>query len=511
MTFKFIVNSYFSNISSKKDYYLYQILFDQFLYNKYDLKNKYDFLKNTLNNIFFSEKTKQEFIDVFCKIQSIYFSFIKFKYAYFRKYKTVYVSKDLYGNEIDINNKYVICIFHKNGNYLFHIRDLKKIIDNNLTNGSDLFFEPKPIKNPYNNILFNKSTLYNIYFLLRDNTNYQIDLINKYFLENFNLNSFFRNYEYIIREYMINNYVNEHNSDHLQKLIFLMIDEYNKLKFKSIIKVDNCFPKERLINIFKPYLIMYLKSIYSYATVTKYNNYNIVMNKLFLFAKYNPTFGVKKYRLHKKYVFYKKFPIITKTTYYDENHIKFLTEETEEFCNSHLTLEPPSSFNSRIEDLYRRISNLVDNISNIDNNSLSNQRYRFSMNTGNESDYNYSNDISDDDDSDETSSNSNSSYRDERSTYPTDTNQVSDSLTDAQSMQFTRFYNSNNIFGNQNGNNSEEDEREEYERQLDLFFSACINYPMENLFNSNNTIDISNNTQDDNNNDSNNNNNDSNE
>ena len=491
MTYKHIVNNYFTHIGAQKDYYLYQILFDQFLYNEYGLKQKYNFIKNTLENIFFSEKTKQEFIDVFCKIQSIYFSFIKLKYIYFRKFKKIFVNKDLYGTELDLYNKYVICVYHNNGNYLFHIRDLKKIIDNCLTNGSDMFPEPLPIKNPYNNTLFNKSTLYNIYFFLKDNTMYQIELFNKLFLENFNLNSFFRSYEYLIRDYMIKNYINDHEPEHLHKLIILMIDEYNKLKFDCRIKINIDFPKEQLINIFKPYLLLYLKSIYSHATVSKYNNYNLVMKKLSAFAKYNPSFGWKKYSLQKKYMFGKKYPIIKRSIYYDDNHIKFVNDDTDLFCKSHTFIEPPTSFNTRIEDLYRRISRIVGNISNFEHNSINAPRFRFDIYSD------FPNDEDEDEDEDDTESNHSDS---------------SDSSAGINNNNNTiEFDVSNNIAANQTENRSEDEERDEYERQLDQFFvlmNTTIEILSHNENNDNNNsvatnISPDDNTPDDNNTESN--------
>ena len=50
---------------------------------------------------------------------------------------------------------------------LINPNDLIKIINTSLTNTSSFFIEPLPIKNPYNNIPFNKSVLYNIYFFIK--------------------------------------------------------------------------------------------------------------------------------------------------------------------------------------------------------------------------------------------------------------------------------------------------------------------------------------------------------
>ena len=379
MTFKYIVTQFFSNYE-KENVYIFKILFDQFLYHNYSIKKKYEFIKNTLKNIFLSDETKDKYIDIFCKIQKIYFSFLKFKYAYFRKYCKFFVNKDLYGMELDKYNKQVICIFHNNGNYLFHIRDLNKIIYNNLTNGHNMFPEPLPIKNPYNNMFFNKSTLYNIYFFLKYNTTFKIDLYEKYFYENFNLCLFLQKYEYILKEYVIINYLKDSSVDTLSSIIKLMLIEYNKLKFKYRINIHDKFPIEKKLQIFKDYLPYYFKSIYSYTSVNKYNNYNLLIKKLYKFAKFNPTFGKLKYRLTKKYVFNKKSAIYVKTKYFDETHIHFINEESESFPNSHESSVALNTLNLSNNDMYSRISDLIDIMDNNNVNSTI-ERFRRSINS----------------------------------------------------------------------------------------------------------------------------------
>ena len=65
-----------------------------------------------------------------------------------------------------VNDKNEFCLFQENNKYLFTIQDLIKIIHNSIANTSNFFNNPLAIKNPYNNMLINKSTLYNIYFFI---------------------------------------------------------------------------------------------------------------------------------------------------------------------------------------------------------------------------------------------------------------------------------------------------------------------------------------------------------
>ena len=124
-----------------------------------------------------------------------------FIHNYKYKKSNIVVNTDIGLNELIPNSKNVICIFHKNARYLFHINDLINIINTSLTNSYMFFSEPLPIKNPYNNLPFGKSTLYNIYFFIKYKTNYHCDLLLKFFDCDFNLSLFKIKNEYLLREW----------------------------------------------------------------------------------------------------------------------------------------------------------------------------------------------------------------------------------------------------------------------------------------------------------------------
>ena len=145
---------------------------------------------NELNNIFLTEQQKEDFINIFCKIQKMYFALSRFAYIYRYNKAKVVVDTDLCLNKIDINNKNSICLFQEKNKYYFRINDLINIINNALSNSPDFFSVPLVIKNPYNNVPFNKSTLYNIYFNIMSKTYIVSELIHKFFLTNFDINKF---------------------------------------------------------------------------------------------------------------------------------------------------------------------------------------------------------------------------------------------------------------------------------------------------------------------------------
>ena len=44
---------------------------------------------------------------------------------------------------------------------------LKKIVQKSLSNSDEMYSDPLPIKNPYNNLPFSKSNLYTLYFFIK--------------------------------------------------------------------------------------------------------------------------------------------------------------------------------------------------------------------------------------------------------------------------------------------------------------------------------------------------------
>ena len=99
------------------------------------------------------------------------------------------------------------------------------------------------------------------------------ELINNFFLTNFDLGKFTYDYEYLIREYVIENYIKNTSETNLYQAVIIMLTKYNQLvKSKYKIIVDTEFPKERLVNILKPCLLLYFKFRYSLIELVKQNS-----------------------------------------------------------------------------------------------------------------------------------------------------------------------------------------------------------------------------------------------
>jgi hypothetical protein len=199
------------------------------------------------------------------------------------------------------------------------------------------FSEPLISKNPYNNVPFNKSTLYNIYFNIREKTYIIPELIHKFFLCDFNLNKFEKEFEHLIRDHAIQKYVKNSDTDSLYNSILSMIDYYNDIDYSnnSKISIHKNFPKKKLVYVMRPYLFLYYSHKYSLINSKKIISKNILYKKLKDFYKFNPSFGRQQVKV--QYVFSKNNKRTYKNIYtYNDKHINFY-EESNTFLTSHLS------------------------------------------------------------------------------------------------------------------------------------------------------------------------------
>ena len=320
-------NIFFINYDdSDKINNIIKLLFSNFLLKEINTQNKFDFFSETINNTFL-KSIKNEFIQNFCKIQQTYNGLKKLFHNYkYKRSKTV-VNHDIGLNEICENQKNIISLLHCNSKYLFSINDLINIINTSLTNNYQFFAEPLCIKNPYNNIPFTKSNLYNIYLFILHKTYYRPDLFFKFFDCDFNLSCFGKKYEILLREKSIHNYVYKSPSNSLHKEINKMINFYNKYysRYNSYNKIciDEEFPKDVLIKIMQPYLLVYFNSLYSMVPNKKQESGIIFKNMIIRFNQFNPQFGRKKYKILFKHTKDFKKKVIGKIIEFDDKPIVF--------------------------------------------------------------------------------------------------------------------------------------------------------------------------------------------
>jgi hypothetical protein len=244
-----------------------------------------------LDNEFHNNVIKDEIFNIFSMAQKSYFGFVRLAYLYkYKRYNCV-VTDDLSLNPIDGSKDNSFKLIQNKLSYLFTLNDLVTIIENAIANAPNFFSIPLKPKNPYNNQYFNKSTLYNIYFKMKNSVRILSQLFHCYFLEEFDEQKFSVKYEYFIRENSIKKYVfnSPCTTIHPNILTMLRSNYYTK---KLLIHKD--FPKDLITNIFRHFLYYYYIVNYFIKGTEIITNYKKILNYKFKkFYKYNKLFGRK--------------------------------------------------------------------------------------------------------------------------------------------------------------------------------------------------------------------------
>jgi len=294
----------------------------------YSIFYKWKSFNDIINNIFIGDEIREELIDLICKIQRTIHGLYRFKHLWRLHKAKCHNADDLYMNPISPTDKGAIVIFENNTKYIFQLRELIHVIQSSLSNCCHFFPDPIQAKNPYTNLPFHKSNLYNIYFAVRS-SNYRMPLLfEEFFRHNFNLNKFLsKNEEWINDEYL-KSYVENNCLENVFEHVQDMLKEHH---IRSHIHSD--FPKDRLFMIMKPYLSLYFISNYSMNDYKKTRAFRMLHRKLHLFQNYNRCFGRRKVQFVSK----NPFSPIKKCVYvFDEKHIPFQRKEFDNFLTSHL-------------------------------------------------------------------------------------------------------------------------------------------------------------------------------
>jgi hypothetical protein len=278
--------------------YIFQIFVDECDDDDEFTYKKFNELKKLVVNPFMSETMLQELLNDFSGFQRIYNGFAKLAHIYKFKKAKVQINTDLCMNELNPKKSNVFVLFQNNLKYYFSARDLINIINSNLSHC--IGFVPDMIfsKNPYNNVILSDTCLYNIYFFLRWNAYIIPELFHGFFLSNFAATKFHYNYEFNIINEHIKNFIYNSHHDTLYPIFTEMWDTYYRITRKILIDVE--FPKDKLINIMKPYLHLYYISLYTTnGTYKQCNAEYTLRRKLMRFRNFNPLFGRKYVRFNK--------------------------------------------------------------------------------------------------------------------------------------------------------------------------------------------------------------------
>lgn len=233
-------------------------------------KNKYEKFKLIETSYFLNSSDKQLFYRFYQRNIRIYLLFIK---LLSKKRETL----RCFDYDFDLSLNYLlqsrtIELFHCNMLYKFDIFDLLKIIKNALHYNNDLFIESHYPKNPYNNEEFSLGNLMNIYFYMKEKGMNIPSYFEAFRRCGFEMQKYIEENEPMIKIKCIENYCNDISDEELYGEIIIMLRSYN-LKRAVIHPI---FPKEYVIQQFKPYIKKYFIQCYGnhHALQLRYKNEN---------------------------------------------------------------------------------------------------------------------------------------------------------------------------------------------------------------------------------------------
>jgi len=279
---------------------------------------KFDVLRKIYSNLFLNEKWKSDILDLFCKTQRLYHAFSRLAFLWKWKKAVIKIETDMFLEPISPHSKNVLTIMDNGYKYLFTLSDIILILKNSICNTEYFFSKPIPCKNPYNNTVFSKTTLYNIFLFIKSRNCLMPSFIQQYFLTEFDMNKFSEDNSTMIREHSIDNYINEISNDEVLDYTRLMIHEYNKNVIKFKINISSEFPTKKLIEVFKPYLNLFFLYKFSNNEERKSQKKIELFLKLDRFIKFNPCFGRKITRTVNTFFNKKHTEVI-----FDDGHICF--------------------------------------------------------------------------------------------------------------------------------------------------------------------------------------------
>jgi hypothetical protein len=319
----------------------------------YKHESKIKFLYRLGQNPFYKSEQTDVIHDIFIKAQRTYRALSRFANKWRYAHTPLHNDSDLYLNPITPHPTNNIYILQNGKKYIFTAGNIINIANGALGHAPMFFSEPLVIKNPYNNIPFSKSALYNIYFFLKQSTFLIPNLYHMYFKCNFDLREFRDKHEYLLRDYALDAYIKNTPISTLGKQVRAML---KKRRFKCV--VHEHFPNDQLVEIFRPYLRLYYISMYALED-EKQNNADYELSlRLHYFANYNRLFG-RKYYYHdfgsRKWRYNDKYPpfhknVLSLCNHFRKSHIDLI--EMNDFMHDYEVRPQMPLFQSRENEFY---------------------------------------------------------------------------------------------------------------------------------------------------------------
>ena len=275
----------------------FECLSDASLRNPENFENsappsKFEVIRQWKNNRFTDNMVHHHILDLFRRAQRTYYAFSRVARIFRLRHTPVRINTDLYMSELSPTARTTFALLDTRHIYYFTLKDLARIITESLTYSYSFFSEPTICKNPYNNVPFTKSTLYNIYFQMKSVFCVVPKFVQWFFDADFNVYEFKKRHEWDIREYKIQEYI-DHTAPALMTHDILRM--FRKYDTRERMSIDKDIPCDVLVNRVKPLYRLYLLYKYSICSAQRENYEHELEYKIGEFIRRNPAFGRKQH------------------------------------------------------------------------------------------------------------------------------------------------------------------------------------------------------------------------
>ena len=255
------------------------------------------FKDNILNEEFFTDDDKEKLTDLYISVKKLLDKFNTLARIYKYKKAVKYdINTDLHLNSLDdLSENEKITLLENNTLYNFKLRDLISCWKLALLNSQGLFSKPILLKNPYTNLPIKKHNLFNIYFKC---LNMYINLplcVTAFFKCNMTISKFQIYYYVTLKEVAVINFMNGNNIYEMFEQVLNLLHDHRKI-VDYLTFTNYCAPSTRLkaVKTFKPLLLNYLLSKFSFNPIVKDQKLNLLKRQLKDLIEKNPNFGFER-------------------------------------------------------------------------------------------------------------------------------------------------------------------------------------------------------------------------
>jgi len=244
------------------------------------IKHHHNHLESWRTNMFVPSVMKLDLYESYFRIRSMHRCFVKIARLYRWRRAPVQVQTDLYMNDLDVRHPHTIGLMQQGHIYYFTLPNLVHLIQEALLHGSYFFVEPKPFRNPFNNCLFTKADLFNIYFRVREQFVKVPEALHLFFCCEFDVCVMLHRHHTRLTQWAIRRYTQETPHAYLEQDIRSMLHQYGQRFSRqqqqnnnnnnnhnqnenNILQIHELFDQNTLIEQMRPYLELYFRSKFS--------------------------------------------------------------------------------------------------------------------------------------------------------------------------------------------------------------------------------------------------------